>query len=506
MKIAELVALADRLGAAEVATGHYARMGRTADGIPFIREGLDGTKDQSYFLYATKRAELERLCFPLGESTKVEVRAEAVARKLPGATKGESQELCFVGGGQHAYTAFVEERAKERLRPGPIVDRDGRRVGLHDGVHRFTIGQRKGIGVALGKPMFVTSIDADTATVRLGRRDGPPLGVDRDRGRGRCAGRGIAARCARSHPLPPRRRPRPRDREWHLVPRAGPGDQPRPGRRVLRRRPRPRRRPDLLASSSCFGRVLVCVAALGVAAVVTPACSQGEGTGKVTGTLNIPDCWNGSFDLEPDFFAASPYNSTLNLKIQRGSDFEDFSDGVALLVDDITKIRPNAGAKFVGLYNTPMEVDIPIGVAAPGTPVVPDPNPAIVHFALYMQSSCKTQTVSLNAVDVVTLPTDGTCTAPAIPGGDPTQGCAAGKSADAGLGTGKSTISFSSLSDGDLTEEVASARLNQGCFDIYLADPRDAVPGSGVPPICRGHLRGTFSFYFERGRPAQAFP
>ncbi len=168
MKIAELTSLADRLGASHVATGHYARLGRTADGAPFIREGRDGSKDQSYFLYATKRTELDRLMFPLGESTKAEVRAEAIARKLPGASKGESQELCFVGAGAHAYATFVEERARGRLRPGPIVDADGRVVGAHDGVHRFTVGQRKGLGVALGRPAFVTSIDPATATVRLG--------------------------------------------------------------------------------------------------------------------------------------------------------------------------------------------------------------------------------------------------------------------------------------------------------------------------------------------------
>jgi tRNA-specific 2-thiouridylase len=168
VKIAELVALADRLGAARVATGHYARVGRTADGTPFLREGADPAKDQSYFLYATSRAAIERLVFPLGESVKGEVRAEALARKLPGATKGESQELCFVGGGAHAYAAFVEGRAKGRVRPGPIVDASGLVVGAHEGVHRFTIGQRKGLGVALGKPAFVAGIDPETATVRLG--------------------------------------------------------------------------------------------------------------------------------------------------------------------------------------------------------------------------------------------------------------------------------------------------------------------------------------------------
>ncbi|MCL2723016.1 MAG: tRNA 2-thiouridine(34) synthase MnmA [Polyangiaceae bacterium] len=168
VKLGELVALADRLGASHVATGHYARLGRTSDGSPCLLEGVDRDKDQSYFLYATPRAKLERLVFPLGSSTKSEVRAEAVTRRLPGANKGESQELCFVGQGAGAYASFVSERAPDRLRPGPIVNADGRVVGAHNGIHHFTVGQRKGLGVALGKPAFVTSIDADTATVRLG--------------------------------------------------------------------------------------------------------------------------------------------------------------------------------------------------------------------------------------------------------------------------------------------------------------------------------------------------
>lgn len=171
VKLAELCALADRLGASHVATGHYARIGRDERGLPFVREGKDENKDQSYFLYATPLAQLDRLVFPLGESLKPEVRAEAVARKLPGATKGESQELCFVGAGAGAYASFVEERAASRIRPGPIVDAEGRVVGRHEGVHRFTVGQRKGLGVALGQRTFVTAIDPDAATVRLGRGD-----------------------------------------------------------------------------------------------------------------------------------------------------------------------------------------------------------------------------------------------------------------------------------------------------------------------------------------------
>lgn len=175
VKLGELFAIADRLGAAFVATGHYARVLAQGGGPLRIAEGKDKSKDQSYFLYATPPAQVARLLFPLGESTKAEVRAEAVARKIPSATKGESQELCFVGSGAHAYEAFIEERvanAPARIRPGNIVDDTGRVVGAHDGLHRFTIGQRKGLGVALGKPAFVTRIDTETATVHVGGPEG----------------------------------------------------------------------------------------------------------------------------------------------------------------------------------------------------------------------------------------------------------------------------------------------------------------------------------------------
>jgi tRNA-specific 2-thiouridylase len=175
VKLAELFAIADRLGAPFVATGHYARVVRVAaepgdarGPIPRLAMGTDRSKDQSYFLYASPREWLDRLVLPLGEATKAEVRAEAVARQLPGATKGESQELCFVGSGAHAYARFVEERAPGRIRPGLVVDEEGRPVGAHAGVHAFTVGQRRGLGVALGRPAFVTRIDPDTATVHVG--------------------------------------------------------------------------------------------------------------------------------------------------------------------------------------------------------------------------------------------------------------------------------------------------------------------------------------------------
>ncbi len=171
VKLAELFAIAERLGASRVATGHYARVLREPSGTPRLAMGADRSKDQSYFLYASPRAWLERLIFPLGDSTKSEVRQEATLRALPGAGKGESQELCFVGSGAHAYADFVAERAGGRVRVGPIVDDEGRTVGAHDGVHRFTIGQRKGLGVALGRPAFVTGIDAERGTVHLGGED-----------------------------------------------------------------------------------------------------------------------------------------------------------------------------------------------------------------------------------------------------------------------------------------------------------------------------------------------
>lgn len=170
VKLRELFPLADRLGAALVATGHYARVVH-AEGSARLYRGRDRVKDQSYFLHMLRADELARLALPLGDATKEEVRAEAIARRLPGATKGESQELCFVPTGR--YDAFVAERAGDRIRPGRIVDAEGRAVGRHAGVHGFTLGQRKGLGVALGKPAFVVGLDAETATVRLG--DEPDL-------------------------------------------------------------------------------------------------------------------------------------------------------------------------------------------------------------------------------------------------------------------------------------------------------------------------------------------
>ncbi|MFO0661762.1 MAG: tRNA 2-thiouridine(34) synthase MnmA [Polyangiaceae bacterium] len=169
VKLREIFAIAHRLGADLVSTGHYARVIRDEQGVAWLAPAKDAAKDQSYFLHALSPEQLAKLVFPLAEATKPEIRAEAAALGLPGADKGESQELCFVPTGR--YDAFIEKRAKERIRPGPILDANGNVVAQHQGVHRFTIGQRKGLGVALGQPAFVVGIDAATSTVRLGSAD-----------------------------------------------------------------------------------------------------------------------------------------------------------------------------------------------------------------------------------------------------------------------------------------------------------------------------------------------
>ncbi|MFZ5897172.1 MAG: tRNA 2-thiouridine(34) synthase MnmA [Myxococcota bacterium] len=168
VKLNELFQLARRLDAARVATGHYARVIENA-GRHELWRAKDGSKDQSYFLHTLSEERLARLVFPLGDAQKSEVREQAVTAKLPGATKGESQELCFVSSGR--YDSFVADRAGDRVRPGPIVDESGRVVGTHAGIHGFTVGQRKNLGVALGQRAYVSAIDAASGTVHLASGD-----------------------------------------------------------------------------------------------------------------------------------------------------------------------------------------------------------------------------------------------------------------------------------------------------------------------------------------------
>jgi tRNA-specific 2-thiouridylase len=164
-----MLALADALGAARLATGHYARIARDGHG-PLIRAAADERKDQSYMLAKLDPALLDRLSFPLGGVTKDAVRALARDAGLPVADKRESQDLCFVAG--LGGRAFLKRHGGPRLRrPGPIVDRDGRVLGGHDGQHEFTVGQRRGLGVAGPDPLYVLARDAATGTVTVGPRE-----------------------------------------------------------------------------------------------------------------------------------------------------------------------------------------------------------------------------------------------------------------------------------------------------------------------------------------------
>ena len=162
----ELAAFADRVGAARLATGHYARI-VARNGRPALARARDGAKDQSYMLASLDPELLGRLWFPLGESTKSETRARARAAGLAAAERRESQEACFLGGDD--YRAFLERSGVEPGR-GAIVDADGATIGEHDGFWRFTPGQRRGLGVGGGEPLHVLATDARTNTVVAGPR------------------------------------------------------------------------------------------------------------------------------------------------------------------------------------------------------------------------------------------------------------------------------------------------------------------------------------------------
>jgi len=159
-----MLELAARLGAPDLATGHYAR--RTADGL--LRAAADPAKDQTYMLAALSRASLQRLRFPLGEHTKPQVRALAREHGLPVASKPDSQDLCFLAG--TGRERFLARHGGLRERPGDVVDRAGRVLGRHRGHHGFTVGQRKGIGVAAPEPLYVLATDARTNRVTVGER------------------------------------------------------------------------------------------------------------------------------------------------------------------------------------------------------------------------------------------------------------------------------------------------------------------------------------------------
>lgn len=165
-KLGTLMEWADKRGISRVATGHYARVERSKERVSLLR-GLDRNKDQSYFLYALSQGQLERTVFPLGSLTKQEVRAKARDLGLNVAERVESQDICF---GDHR--ALVESLVEPgNLIRGEIVDAQGRVLGHHDGIHRFTVGQRRGLGISASVPLYVCKIDAPTNRVVVGPKE-----------------------------------------------------------------------------------------------------------------------------------------------------------------------------------------------------------------------------------------------------------------------------------------------------------------------------------------------
>jgi hypothetical protein len=200
--------------------------------------------------------------------------------------------------------------------------------------------------------------------------------------------------------------------------------------------------------------VLLAVSALG--------CSRAEGEGEVSSDrLYIEGCWNGPFDLGPTFFGANPYRDSLSIRVQRGDNLEELSDGLIVLVKEVPLIRND-------LLGTGMRVGLPPGVSPPGVPVTYDPEPPRVSLSLYLHDTCHTHNGTLHAID--------------------------------------GTITFDSLFSGDINESDADDKLTDAQFDAVFADPRHIAADGSVDPARTSTVTGWFRFFFERGQPAQPFP
>ena len=209
------------------------------------------------------------------------------------------------------------------------------------------------------------------------------------------------------------------------------------------------------------------LATVGACALLSTGCSLGQGEGEVhSDKLIARDCWDRAYDLQPDFFAALPYRDTLQIRVQRGNDLQEVSDGLAILIDDIQEIRSKLGVKF--------DVSLPRGVQPPGSPI-PEPEPRsstpLVHMALYLQQSCHNQNSVLYAVS--------------------------------------GEITFNALFSGDPNEKDAAEKYTDATFDVAVGDPRDVelgAPADQIPAELQSRLTGYLRFYFERGQPGQPFP
>lgn len=236
---------------------------------------------------------------------------------------------------------------------------------------------------------------------------------------------------------------------------------------------------------------------LGLLAVFSPACTSPSGEGSVYGAIDSLPCWQGSFDLQPDFFGTAPYRKSVLYRMQRSSDNQTFSDGVSLVVEDTEKVMAS--------LDKPIAVTLPPEVTAPGVPIKPEVDTG-VHLSLYLQKTCKTQTVTLHAVREVTFDASTGTSCDAVDPPETAVDPACANPAAGPRGDGKSRIVFHSIFEGDTATLDSEPRRTSGCFDVYLADPRDVDPVTLAPPRCRGHLRGTFDFLYRRSRPSQQFP
>lgn len=167
LKFSALLDRADQLGARCIATGHFAQTERSADGSrALLRRGCDAQKDQSYFLFALRQEQLARTLFPLGDRTKSETRSVARSAQLKTAGKEESMEICFVP--DNDYRGFLQQAGLAEKHSGDIVDLQGKVLGKHDGIEFYTIGQRRGLGIAAPHPLYVVALDAAANRVVVG--------------------------------------------------------------------------------------------------------------------------------------------------------------------------------------------------------------------------------------------------------------------------------------------------------------------------------------------------
>lgn len=210
---------------------------------------------------------------------------------------------------------------------------------------------------------------------------------------------------------------------------------------------------------------------LALAAGLNAGCSVGQGEGSVSSDwLYVDNCYEGPFNLRPTFFAANPFEGSLTIRVQRGEQDVQVSDGFTMLVYDVATVRQS-------MLGTPLRLGLPVGVSPLGFPLPEVPDPPGATLSLYLNNSCRSQNAQLSAVD--------------------------------------GTVRFTKLFSGDPNEESAEDRLTEGSFHAIVVDPRHAVPVTGAdagagaytyPEMYTSEIDGDFSFVFHRGTPAQPFP